>query len=197
MRDLVISAMGAFTPVGVDVPQTMGSLLSRLQWFDDLDLLGALGEPITGARVRLRAGDDPLERYVGMSHFALSECQRAGDAAATAARAAPRAGAAAAGDVARARSPLGAVAPARLGPRGGRRHHRLRHQRGLPRRPHGRVGALATARELLRAGRATSCYVGGVDSLLDPVRLHELLADGRLADGPGRTASSPARGPSS
>jgi len=177
--------MGAFTPVGVDVPQTMGSLLSRLQWFDDLDLIGALGEPIAGARVRLRAGDDRLERYVGMSRFALGECQRAAIAAAG-----PRAPRPAPAPLLLATSRPGDLpcAPALLLERV------LEEDGGDVDRAasavfaDGRAGALhalGAASELLHAGRASACYVGGVDSLLDPVRLHRLLAEGRLLDGAG------------
>src|SRR5207253_6850563 len=52
----------------------------------------------------------------------------------------------------------------------------------------GRLGALqalAAAQDVVSSGRASACYVGGVDSLLDPVRLYELLDEGRLLDGLG------------
>jgi 3-oxoacyl-(acyl-carrier-protein) synthase len=51
--------------------------------------------------------------------------------------------------------------------------------------PDGRRGALqalAAAHEMVVSGGAPSCYVGGVDSLLDPLRLNELLLDKRLLD---------------
>src|SRR5437016_2856740 len=81
MRPLSVTGLGTFTPVGINVPQTMGSLLTRLQWFDDLDLLGATGEPVTGARVSLSNVENTTERYVGMGRFALAECRESGQSA--------------------------------------------------------------------------------------------------------------------
>jgi hypothetical protein len=77
---MAITGLGAFTPVGVNVPQTMGSLVSRLQWFDDLDLRGPTGTPVSGARVRLSAVENATDRYVAMSRFALAECRESAPA---------------------------------------------------------------------------------------------------------------------
>ena len=58
----------------------------------------------------------------------------------------------------------------------------------------GSIRALFAAINALQSGDLEACYVGGVDSLLDPVLLHELLADGRLNDKAGSDGFTPGEG---
>ncbi len=197
MKGGFVSGLGAFTSVGVDVPQTMGSLLSRLQWFDDLDLIGASGEPVTGARVRIQSVANATDRAVGMCRFALAECRRSGHAPRTGHQRIPLLLATAKardlpcspeellgrildGDQDVERDAQQGVAPPALGEGIDRQASRV-----FPEGRRGALQALAAAHELVGSGRAQACYVGGVDSLLDPLRLNELLLDRRLLDGAG------------
>jgi 3-oxoacyl-[acyl-carrier-protein] synthase-1 len=198
MNPLFVSAIGAFTPVGVNLPQTMGSLLSRLQWFDDLDLIGASGEPVSGARVRLRSAESVTERYVGMSRFALAECRQSVYATRSSHEPAPLLLATSnERDLPCPPKLLLSLIlegdqegrPAGAGDAIDRRASRVFAE--------GRVGALqalAAAQAIVSSGRAPACYVGGVDSLLDPVRLNELLDEGKLLDGPGTDGVIPGEG---
>ena len=194
MKSIHITGLGTFTPVGVNVPQTMGSVLSRLQWFDDLDLLDATGEPVTGARVRLRGVKDPAERYVGMGALALAECCGVGQGRRSS----------------REQSPLFlATSPQRDLPCSPK--ELLDHLAGAQDQEgneailrsasrvfaegrRGSIRALFAAVNALRSNEFEACYVGGVDSLLDPVLLHELLADGRLHDKAGSDGFTPGEG---
>jgi 3-oxoacyl-[acyl-carrier-protein] synthase-1 len=194
MKAIHITGLGAFTSVGVNVPQTMGSVLSRLQWFDDLELLDATGEPVTGARVRLRGVKDPAERYVGMGALALAECCGVGRDRRSS----------------REQSPLFlATSPERDLPCSPKELlERLvasldqegadaisRHgSRVFAEGRLGSIRALFAAVNALRSNEFEACYVGGVDSLLDPVLLHELLADGRLHDKAGSDGFTPGEG---
>lgn len=189
MRGVSITGLGAFTPVGVNIPQTMGSLVSRLQWFDDLDLRGPTGAPVSGARVRLSSVENAADRYVAMSRFALAECRESGSSSRGAGEPVPLMLA-----TSRARDlPCRAdillervldgdeeTADGRNGQRMDRAASRVFADGRL-----GALHALAAAQEVVSSGRASGCYVGGVDSLLDPVRLYELLDQGRLLDGSG------------
>lgn len=193
MRGMAVTALGAFTSVGTDVPQTMGSLLSRLQWFDDLDLVGASGEPVTGAPVRILSVDNATERLVGLAHIALSECRRQGHATRGSSESIPLLLATATADDLPCHPEelldrvVGAgVEGAAMGEDLDRRSSRV-----FPGGRQGALDALAAALALLTSGRAPACYLGGVDSLLDPVRLNQLLLDERLRDGPGREGFVP------
>jgi hypothetical protein len=198
VKGIFVTGIGAFTPVGVNVPQTMGSLLSRLQWFDDLDLIGPSGDPVTGARVRLRAVENTTERYIGMSRFALSECRRSGHAPRSSHQLAPLLLATS------NRSDLPCPAE-RLLARILQADDEGEHDgmgEGIDGRAsrvfaEGRLGALralAAAQQIVSSGSAPACYVGGVDSLMDPVRLNELLIDGRLLSGAGTDGFVPGEG---
>jgi 3-oxoacyl-[acyl-carrier-protein] synthase-1 len=197
VKPFYVTSLGAFTSVGVNVPETMGSLLSRLQWFDDLTVIGASGEPVSGARVRLAAVDDATERYVAMSRFALAECRRGEPSAASSREALPlllatsraRDLPCAPGELLERILAEDAETAAEAGEGAAAEAPRVALDRGASRVfAEGRLGALsalAAARQLVTSGRSRACYVGAVDSLLDPVRLNELLEDGRLLDGAG------------
>ena len=194
MKSILVTALGTFTPVGVNVPQTMGSVLSRLQWFDDLELLDATGEPVAGARVPLQGAKDRAERYFGMGALALAEC---------------------CGSVPERRGPQKpaplflATSPERdlpcspeelldrlaLGQDQEGNGAILRSaSRVFPQGRSGAIRALFAGVNALQSREVEACYVGGVDSLLDPVLLHELLADGRLHDKAGSDGFTPGEG---
>ena len=188
MRGVAVTALGAFTPVGINVAHTMGSLLTKLQWFDDLDLTCGDGEPLTGARVRLRSVEEGVDRYLAMTQFALGECLR---------EASGQTDGAGGGPGARAPLPLllatseqrNLPCPAEeLLDRVLEAHGDV-WDRGRSRvfagGKAGSIRALAAAEGLLRDREVGACYVGGVDTLLDPVRLYELLDAGRLQEGGG------------
>jgi 3-oxoacyl-[acyl-carrier-protein] synthase-1 len=194
MKSILVTALGTFTPVGVNVPQTMGSVLSRLQWFDDLELLDATGEPVAGARVPLQGAKDRTERYFGMGALALAECCGSGPG-----RRAPQKPA-----------PLFlATSPERDLPcspeelldylavsqdQQGNGAILRSASRVFAEGRGGAIRALFAAVNALQSGELEACYVGGVDSLLDPVLLHELLADGRLHDKAGSDGFTPGEG---
>jgi 3-oxoacyl-[acyl-carrier-protein] synthase-1 len=191
MKSILVTTLGTFTPVGVNVPQTMGSVLSRLQWFDDLELLDATGEPVTGARVPLQGAKDRAERYFGMGALALAECCGSGRAlqkpaplflATSPKRDLPCSPEELLDRLALSQDQEGNGAILRSASRvfaEGRR---------------GAIRALFAAVNALQSGELGACYVGGVDSLLDPVLLHELLADGRLHDKAGSDGFTPGEG---
>lgn len=190
MRGVAITAMGAFTPVGINVAHTMGSLLTKLQWFDDLDITGGDGEPLSGARVRLRSVEEGVDRYLAMTQFALGECLR---------ESAGQTDGAGRGAGQSQRAPLPLLlatseqrnlpCPAeelldRVLEAHGDVWDRAR-SRVFAGGKAGSIKALAAAEGLLRGREVGACYVGGVDTLLDPVRLYEMLDAGRLQEGGG------------
>ena len=179
-----VTSLGAFTPVGINVPQTMGSVLSRLQWFDDLDLFGVSGAPVSGARVRLSDVENATERYAAMGRLALAECRDEPNPprepsplflATSATRDLP-----CDADTLLAHLLDGDEETPQKGAALDRRGSRVFTGGRM-----GALDALATALEWMSSVRTPACYVGGVDSLLDPVRLQELLDEGRLQDGTG------------
>lgn len=198
MKRLFVTGLGAFTPVGINAPQTMGSLLSRLQWFDDIGLEGASGEPVSGARARLLSVENATERYAAMSRFALAECQQSGQTTRSAHQKVPLY--LAASQVRDLPCPPNvlldrvlAEAESAAGGGPGEQIDR-RASRIFADGREGALRALAAAQELVSSGRSAACYVGGVDSLLDPVRLYELFDDGRLLDGAGTDGFVPGEG---
>jgi hypothetical protein len=192
VKGVAITAIGAFTPVGINVAHTMGSLLTKLQWFDDLDLTGSDGEPLTGARVRLHSVEEGVDRYLAMCQFALAECLRESQSHAGGSGAGRGAGR-------NLRAPLPLLlatseqrnlpCPAeelldRVLEAHGDVWDRAR-SRVFAAGKLGSIQALAAVEGLLRDREIGACYVGGADTLLDPVRLYQLLDDGRLYEGGG------------
>lgn len=188
MKSILVTALGTFTPVGVNVPQTMGSVLSRLQWFDDLELLDATGEPVAGARVPLQGAKDRAERYFGMGALALAEC--CGSARAPQKPAPLFLATSPERDL--PFSPEELLERLALGQDQESNGAILRSaSRVFAEGRRGAIRALFAAVNALQSGELEACYVGGVDSLLDPVLLHELLADGRLHDKAGSDGFTP------
>jgi len=171
-----IDGIGVFTPVGLNVPQTMGSLRTGLERYSELEgILGADGEPVVAAATPV-IGDGLLEeeREIVIGASALREC--AGD---------------------RNREPLPvlfcAPEPADqvtsfervLAGMARESSVAIDHdQSAIFASGHAAIGpALARARELITAGRAQACYVGAVDSLLHRKRLARLISAERIKDG--------------
>lgn len=168
----VIQAAGAVTPVGLGLPQTAGSLRTRVQLFEDLEIVGPDGEPLRGARVRLPEQHRGVERLVAMAVAALEESV-AGKRldgvplilCGPEPVAFPYEPANLLHDIARQCS---------AGIDGGRSRMIARGRLGV-------VEALGGAAALLARG-SEYVLVGGVDSLTDPERVAQLAREGRLID---------------
>ncbi len=171
MRRLAIGAVGAFSSVGLNAPQTMSSLRARMQRFEALDLEDEDGEPITGAPTPLPREVRGAARLVAMAQEALAECARG-----------------------REREPApvllccsdgqqGAPAPDEvldaLAQRAGVLMHR-RLSRAFVAGHAAVVEALQEARRLFRVHEIRTCYLGGVDSLVEPDRLAALLEQDKI-----------------
>jgi 3-oxoacyl-[acyl-carrier-protein] synthase-1 len=166
---LAIQAMGAFTSAGVSVAQTMGSVRLSVQLFEELPTISR-GQPVVGARSALAIEKTTgLDRLVAMAGFALAECGT---------------------DVESERLPLLLCLP-REEDSLYEASHVLRatieqSPVALDAKPSrafaaGRAGiveAVVEAERLLSSGACASCYVGGVDSLVDHDMLDRLLRTG-------------------
>ncbi|HJZ84560.1 MAG TPA: hypothetical protein VKN99_05280 [Polyangia bacterium] len=174
MRQLAIQSVGAFTPVGLNVGQTMGSLRTRLARFQEVQVYPPQeGEPLVCAPTPIlndvAVGAD---RLVVMASHALAECARGFEA-----EPAPLLLCAPEPDemTLNAEALLGRIAE----------HASVRielEQSRLFAGGHAAVvPALAAADALLASGRVPACYVAGVDSLLDLARLRRLMGEQRIA----------------
>jgi len=185
MKPVWIGALGCVTSVGLRTSVTMGSVLTGAQRFDDVEVLRPDGEPLTGAAVRWPEEMPDGGRVAAMASLALTECVGAASRPLTA-------------PVFLATAdeedlPGAAGLLSQLLGRHGTELDR-NHSRSFAGGRDGTLHALATAVETLRAGRAETCYVAAVDSLLDPVRLRVLLGEDRLIDGPGADGFIPGEG---
>jgi hypothetical protein len=74
MDSLAIRSIGAFTSVGEDASMTMASILSGIQLFDDLELRGEDGEPVTGAVTPVARRLRGASRLGGIGLAAVRDC---------------------------------------------------------------------------------------------------------------------------
>ncbi len=187
---MTIDGMGVFTPVGLNVPQTMGSLRTGLERFSEIEVFGEDGEPVVASSTPLqRDGLLGTERLIAMGGFALAECAEGHEAEPTPIL-------------------LCAPEPAEAGTTfpfehvvsGLARHAGVSIDPSLSRlfpMGHAAIGhALHHARELLSSRRARACYVGATDSLLQLDRLAllmklERIKNSNTSDGfiPGEAAA--------
>ena len=151
--------------------------MSRVQLFNDLDVVGGDGEPIAGAITPIPKQVTGAERLLALALYAVEDCLKA----------APKTS---------RRLPLIFVAPAPPDLTEGQAATllgRLESEAALPidlatsqviaRGREGVVPALVEAVKLLRSRATPACLVAGVDSFVDPARVRRLLAAGRVRDG--------------
>ncbi len=185
MTALAIDAVGAITCVGDDAPTTMSSILAEVRLFDDLDVTGADGQPLTGGRTWIEPDVRGLGRVGGLGLIALRECA---DAAAPAGRCPVVICAAEATDLGGdpARLLAAVTGDGALPIDGGGSAVLLSGRAGL-------AAALDRAAAHLARG-APGCFVVGVDSLISATRLGRLRRRGRLLDGRNADGFLPSEG---
>ena len=167
-----IQSIGIVSAAGDDAPNTMASILSELQLFDDIDVKGSDGERLTGARTGLPRKLRGLKRLGGLGLVALTECGAKTPAG--------------------LRAPVLVCAPSLedLGDRPAKLLDSITADASIQTDakrsrvfPSGRAAtgeALAHAVKLLRSGAAPACYLVGVDSLTDTMRARRLWAQRQL-----------------
>jgi 3-oxoacyl-[acyl-carrier-protein] synthase-1 len=176
VNGLGIEAVGAFTAVGKNGAETMGSLMSRVQLFGDLDVAGGDGEPIAGAITPIPRHVTGTERLLALALYAIEDCLKAAPGA-------------------NRRLPLILVVPAPPDLADGQAATllgRLESEGGLPldlatsqviaRGREGVALALVEAVKLIRSRATPACLVAGVDSFVDPARVRRLMAAGRVRE---------------
>ncbi|HZL17792.1 MAG TPA: hypothetical protein VFG23_08610 [Polyangia bacterium] len=172
MTSLGIGAIGVLAANGASTSVVMASVLAAVQRFDDLDVAGPDGEPLGGAIVPLEGFPTGTDRLGALALGALLQCV---------------------GDHGGAPAPLIVIAPAPEDLRAQPQEllgailqadAALPIERGSSRViQRGRQGigdGLRIARDLLTAGRASECYVLGVDSLVTGDRLSRLIRQGAV-----------------
>jgi 3-oxoacyl-[acyl-carrier-protein] synthase-1 len=70
---IAIEAAGAITPVGLNLVDTMVGLYTRVQLFEDLQVLDEDGEPLSGMKVRFEDDLAGPERIAAMAHAIVDE----------------------------------------------------------------------------------------------------------------------------
>jgi len=169
---LGISAMGAVTAVGDNLPLSVASIYTHAQRFENLGPLAADGQPVVGARAPIGAELAGVDRLRALALLALRECgARLGGA----------------------RVPLVICAPA-LGAFGSDAGTFLRQviadselpidagaSRVLEEGRGAHVRALAIAARLISVEAWPACLLLGVDSLITPERVAREAAAGRIA----------------
>jgi 3-oxoacyl-[acyl-carrier-protein] synthase-1 len=185
MIPLSVTGLGAITPVGDDVRMTMASILGGVQLFDDLDVHGPGGRPVSGGKVPLSGDPVGLQRLSALGLLALRECVEA----------APPAGALPVLLCLPEPTDLGCDPQAVLAG--------VLEDAGLPVDRQrsvaiaaGRVGVAAAVEQAARlcAAGAPGALLVAVDSLVSAARIVRLRRKGRLAEGPGGDGFVPAEG---
>jgi 3-oxoacyl-[acyl-carrier-protein] synthase-1 len=186
MNELFVQSVGVLTAVGLNAPQTMGSLHTKVQMFSEVDAVGEDGEPVVGAPAPVRTDRANGARHLlGMAALALRECAgRVPGPAAPILLCAPEVGQTGQADV-DSRGLLAAL-EAESGVAVD-----VPNSRVIPGGHAAIVPALREARALLASRRADVCYVGGVDSLLFPSRLERLIAQRRIKSGENSDGAVP------
>lgn len=176
MRALYVEALGTFTSVGLNVPQTMGSLRTVYSRFQEVPIFKRGADPLVAAPTPLPSdlarGD---LRLMAMGAWALRECGegRAHESLPLVLCLSPSLAAHAASIF------EGVVRHAAVGVHPASSKILTGGQGTL-------VSAFFEAEAILASGPAPACYIGAIDSLLDLERLDSLLEDGRI-----KTADNP------
>lgn len=174
---IAIETAGAITPVGLDLADSMAAIYTRAQLFEDLGVLDADGEPLSGMKIPFAEDLAGPERLAAMAHEVLDECTASVEtdgAKLPLLLCCPEAGAfgqEAADFPARVLAEVIAKSPV---PIDGARSRVLARGRA------GVLDALGAALALLEDGAAVHCLVGGVDCLVDDARVQTLADDERL-----------------
>ena len=187
MTTLAIQSFGAVTAAGPNAARTMGAIHARIQLFGETKLEGPAGDPITGALTPLAPKLRGAARVAALGIVALDECA-----------------------VAAPESPIArplivcAPTPADLGAPEGELLDRILAQAAYPidrtrsriiaRGKEALLEALTLADAMLRGRQVPGCYLLGADSLVTPVRLRRLAADGLLVDGVNSDGFVPGEG---
>jgi 3-oxoacyl-[acyl-carrier-protein] synthase-1 len=173
---IAIEAAGAITPVGLNLVDAMVGIYTRVQMFEDLHMLDDDGEPLSGMKIRFEDDLAGPERISAMARAILDEATLAiepgraiplilccpepaafGDeAAGWAETLLPRL-------IAESAVPIDA----------NRSDLVLRGRAGV-------LEALGAALAMLKDPAIPYCLVGGVDCLVDEVRVQGLLGDQRI-----------------
>ncbi len=160
-----IRTLGMICAAGYDAPTAVGSILSNVQLFDDLEVTGPGGVPITGAATRLPSSLRGVERLGALASLAIEEAM--------------------AGISLGAPVPVIVCAPLLSKPDGDRLLERITSDASAPADRarsrvvlEGRSSAISGVRsavEGLASGRVPACLVVGVDSLVEAERVRALL----------------------
>jgi 3-oxoacyl-[acyl-carrier-protein] synthase-1 len=171
---IAVDAASAITPVGLGLTDTMASIYTRVQLFEELGLLDTDGEPLGGMKIPFP--DDPPgpERIMAMAHAVVDECTlglEADGAKVPLFLCCPQAESLPGDFPARLLAEVIAKAAVPLDPA---------RSRVIARGRAAVLEALGAALALLKDGSVPCCLVGGVDSLVDEERVQTLLDGDRL-----------------
>ncbi len=187
---IAVEAAGAITPVGANLTDSMIGLYTRVQLFDDLNVLDEEGEPLSGMKIPLADAPDGPDRLLAMANAVVDEATLALDATTRIPLILCLPEAAAFADsppdwpvellrnvIAKATVPLDTV-----------------RSRVIARGRAGAVEALGVALALLKEPTVPYCLVGGVDSAVDDGRVEALVGDSRLLTVTNRDGYVPGEG---
>jgi 3-oxoacyl-[acyl-carrier-protein] synthase I len=168
---IAVAAAGTITPVGAGLVDTMSSLYTRVQLFEDLDVRDDDGEPLSGMKIPFKEELSGAARLAAMAHAIVDEC-------------------AVAIEPVEGTVPLLLCCPAASDDMPVRLLDEVIAQAAIPidrnrsrvfaAGRHSVLEALGAALALLKEPAVHTCLVGGVDSLIDEQRLQALLDDDRL-----------------
>ena len=174
---IAVAAAGAITPVGLGLVDSIASIYTRVQLFEDLGALDTDGEPLSGMKIPFADGMTATERLAAMALSVIDECTARIDAASQPIPlilCCPEAGTVAPDAVdlpARLLAEVTVKAPVPI--------DRAR-SRVIARGRAGALEALGAGLALLKEASVPCCLVGGVDSLVDDDRVQALADDRRL-----------------
>jgi 3-oxoacyl-[acyl-carrier-protein] synthase-1 len=171
---IAVDAAAAITPVGLGLTDTMASIYTRVQLFEDLGLLDTDGDPLGGMKIPFP--DDPAgpERIIAMAHAVVDECTlglEPDGAKVPLFLCCPEADSLPDDLPARLLAEVIGKAAVPIDPA---------RSRVVARGRASVLEALGAALALLKDGNVPCCLVGGVDSLVDADRVQKLFDDDRL-----------------
>jgi len=165
------------TPVGFGLADSMAAIYTRVQLFEDLGVLDADGEPLSGMKIPFEGDLAGPERIAAMAHEVVDECTAAVEADGAKpplVLCCPEAGAFGSESADFPARLLAEVIAKSVVPIDTARSRVIARGRA------GVLEALGAALALLKDGAATRCLVGGVDCLVDDGRAQTLADDERL-----------------
>ena len=172
---IAVAAAGAITPVGVGLVDSMASIYTRVQLFEDLGVLDDDGEPLSGMKIPFEDGMTASERLAAMTLAVVDECTATIEPEAVKIPlllCCPEPSAPDAADLpARLLADVMAKSPIPIDPT---------RSRVVARGRRGTLEAIGAALALLKEASVPYCLVGGVDSLVEDDRAQTLVDDRRL-----------------